>query len=377
MQHQDLPPPGHSQAGRDDHNGLPGAAGPPDPPLVSLVVPVYCEQRIIGEFYDRAKRAMESLRAEAGAAGGGVRHEIVFVNDGSTDGTLPELLALAARDPAVRVVDLSRNFGHQIAITAGIDHAGGDAVVVLDGDLQDPPEVIVDMVRRWREGYHVVYGVRRARRGETAFKRLAAGTFYRLLSRLSDLSIPLDSGDFRLMDRAVVDVLKELREESRYIRGLVSWVGFRQCPLYYDRDPRFAGEPKYSLRRLVGLALDGISSFSDKPLRLATHLGMLVTVGSLLLMAWVIGGKLLRPDRAVPGWASVMVVMLFLGGVQLVSIGVMGEYVGRIFRQTKGRPLYVVARRINFAPGGAGVSRPRGEAALASTSAPAARESAP
>jgi len=334
--------------GPDDDNGSaardPAWASAGPGALVSLVVPVYCEQRIIGEFYDRAKRAMDSLAP-------GVRHEILFVNDGSTDETLPALLALAERDTAVRVVDLSRNFGHQLAITAGIDHASGAAVVVLDGDLQDPPEVIPEMVRLWREGYHVVYGVRRARKGETAFYRLTAGAFYRLLSRLSDLRIPLDSGDFRLMDRDVVEVLKDLREESRYIRGLVSWVGFRQCPLPYDRDPRFAGETKYGLRRLVRLGLDGISSFSDKPLRVATHLGMLVTVGSLLLMVWIIGGKLLKPDKVIAGWTSVMVVMLFLGGVQLLSIGVMGEYVGRIFRQTKGRPLYVVARRFNFDAG--------------------------
>ena len=344
VQPPDLPLPDADAPGP---NGAPvsgdAAAGRSGPALISLVVPVYCEQRIIGEFYDRAKRAL-------GALGPDCRHEVVFVNDGSTDGTLPALLAVAARDPAVRVVDLSRNFGHQLAITAGIDHASGDAVIVLDGDLQDPPEVIPDMVGLWREGYHVVYGVRRARRGESAFYRLTAGAFYRLLSRLSDLPIPLDSGDFRLMDRAVVDVLKELREESRYIRGLVSWVGFRQCPLPYDRDPRFAGETKYGLRRLVRLGLDGISSFSDKPLRVATHLGMAVTVGSLLLMVWIIGGKLLKPDKVIQGWTSVMVVMLFLGGVQLVSIGVMGEYVGRIFRQTKGRPLYVVARRFNFGP---------------------------
>jgi dolichol-phosphate mannosyltransferase len=208
--------------------------------------------------------------------------------------------------------------------------------------------VIGEMVRLWREGNQVVYGVRRARRGESAFKRLTASAFYRVLSRLSDVRVPLDSGDFRLMDRAVVDVLKELREESRYIRGLVSWVGFRQCPLLYDRDPRFAGKTKFRLSRMFVFAFDGISSFSDKPLRVASHLGMLVTVGSLLAMLWAIAGKLIDPSRSIAGWTSVMVAVLFLGGVQLLSIGLLGEYVGRIFRQAKARPLYVVARRVNF-----------------------------
>ena len=312
------------------------------PPLVSIVAPVYCEERVVGEFYTRAKRALESLAPP-------IRHELVFVNDGSTDGSLAALLAIAERDPAVRVVDLSRNFGHQLAITAGIDHAAGDAVVVLDADLQDPPEVIAEMVRLWREGNQVVYGVRRARHGEGAFKRVTAAAFYRLLSRLSDVRVPLDSGDFRLMDRAVVDVLSELREESRYIRGLVSWVGFRQCPLPYDRDPRFAGKTKFGLGRMISFALDGISSFSDKPLRVASHLGMLVTVGALAAMLWLIAQKMMYPSHSIAGWTSVMVVVLFLGGVQLLSIGLLGEYVGRIFRQAKHRPLYVVARRVNFA----------------------------
>src|SRR5438128_5163472 len=311
------------------------------PPLVSVVAPVYCEERVVGDFYRRCKQALEALAPP-------VRHELVFVNDGSTDSSLAALLAIAERDPAVRVIALSRNSAHHLAIPAGIDHAGGDAVVVLDGDLQDPPEVIGEMVRLWREGNQVVYGVRRARRGESAFKRLTARAFYRVLSRLSDVPVPLDSGDFRLMDRSVVDVLKELREESRYIRGLVSWVGFRQCPLPYDRDARFAGKTKFGLSRMFVFALDGISSLSDKPLRVASHLGMLVTVGPLLAMLWVIAGKLIDPTRSIAGWTSVMVVVLFLGGVQLLSIGLLGEYVGRIFRQAKGRPLYVVARRVNF-----------------------------
>jgi dolichol-phosphate mannosyltransferase len=309
-----------------------------------VVSPVFCEEGTIGEFYTRTKRALEALPP-------GCRHEIVFVDDGSTDGSPAALLQLSQQDPAVRVVSLSRNFGHQAALTAGLDHAAGDVVITLDADLQDPPEVIPEMVRLWQQGWRVVYGVRRTRKGEGAFKRLTARVFYRLLSGLSDVRIPLDSGDFRLMDRAVVDALAELREESRYLRGMVSWVGFRQCPLEYDRDPRYTGETKFSLRRMLRFAIDGISSFSDKPLRVAGQFGMLVTAGSLLLMLWVIVGKLIDPSKSIAGWASLMAVVLFLGGVQLVSIGLLGEYIGRIFRQTKGRPLYVVAGRTNFLPG--------------------------
>jgi len=242
-----------------------------DPPELSVVVPAYNESARLPGTFSVVKPYLNAL---------GRSWELIVVNDGSTDGSLVVLLDIAQRDPAVRVIDLSRNFGHQLAITAGIDHAAGDAVVVLDADLQDPPEVIGEMVRLWREGNQVVYGVRRARRGESAFKRLTAGAFYRILSRLSDVPVPLDSGDFRLMDRAVVDVLKELREESRYIRGLVSWVGFRQCPLPYDRDPRFAGKTKFGLGRMFVFALDGISSFSAKPLRVASHLGMMVTAAA-------------------------------------------------------------------------------------------------
>jgi dolichol-phosphate mannosyltransferase len=310
-------------------------------PLLSVVVPVYFEQEVVAEFYARARAAVSGIEA--------VRHELIFVNDGSTDRTLELLSAIAQRDPAVKVVDLSRNFGHQMAITAGLDHAAGDAVVVIDGDLQDPPEVIADMVRKWREGYKVVYGVRERRKGEPPLRRLAIKVFYRMLSWLSDIPIPLDSGDFRLMDRVVVNQLANFREEDRYLRGLTSWIGFRQCPLTYVRDARYAGHTKYPFGKLLKLALDGVSSFSDKPLRFSSQLGFLITLCALLFMLWVIVGRLLHPGNAVPqGWASVMVAVLFLGGVQLMSVGILGEYIARIFRQTKSRPLYIVASRINF-----------------------------
>jgi len=311
------------------------------PALISVVVPVYFEERVLRDSYARLKAAMLSLSPD-------FAYELIFVNDGSTDGSGAILAELAGSDAAVRVVSLSRNFGHQLAITAGIDHAMGDAVVLIDADLQDPPEVIPQMVAKWQEGFKVVYGVRRSRAGETRFKLLTAKLFYRLLSRLSDVKIPLDCGDFRLMDRAVVDELVQIREESRYIRGLVSWVGFPQCPVEYERQPRLSGETKFRLGKMLRFALDGISSFSEAPLRLSGQVGLIVTVGSLLLMAWIIGGKIMNPAQTVAGWTSVMVAVLFLGGVQLISIGVLGEYIGRIFRQTKGRPLYVVAERINF-----------------------------
>jgi dolichol-phosphate mannosyltransferase len=358
-----------------DSSITPRADAPPPPPpaptptpTVSVVSPVFCEEQTIAEFYARAKGVLGTLPAA-------YRHEIVFVNDGSTDASLATLLRIAETDPAVRVIDLSRNFGHQVALTAGIDHATGDAVIAMDADLQDPPELIPEMLRLWREGFHVVYGVRRARKGESVFKRATAGLFYRILSRLSDVPIPLDSGDFRLMDRAVVDVLKGLREESRYIRGLVSWVGFKQCPLHYDRDPRYAGETKFSVRRMLGFAFDGISSFSDKPLRVASHLGTLVTIGSLMLMVWIIVTKMIFPSRSEAGWTSMMAVVLFLGGVQLISIGLLGEYVGRIFRQSKGRPLYIVARDVNAGRVTAGVAKAAGLAAPPAEAQPDANAS--
>lgn len=309
-----------------------------------MVAPVFCEEQVLPEFYRRAKAALVAL-------GPDVDHELVLVNDGSTDGTGDLLDGLAGQDPAVRVLHLSRNFGHQTALTAGLDHARGDAVVLIDADLQDPPELAGEMFRRWQDGCKVVYAVRRRRHGETAFKRATAGVYYGLLSRLSDVRIPPNSGDFRLLDRAVVDALTSLREEGRYLRGLTSWVGFKQCPVEYERDARYAGVTKYPLARMLKLGFDGISSFSDKPLRLASHVGMLVTVGSLLFVVWIIGSKLLFPERIVSGWASVMVAVLFLGGVQLLAIGILGEYVGRIFRQSKGRPLYIVARQVNSAGG--------------------------
>lgn len=304
--------------------------------LLSVVAPVYCEEDGLEEFCSRVMSVLERLEPP-------IDHELVLVDDGSDDRSLEIMYALAARDPRVRVVELSRNFGHQIAITAGVDHAFGDAVVVIDSDLQDPPEVIQAMVQEWRKGADVAYGVRTSRAGERGSKLLTARVFYRVMSFLSDTPIPVDAGDFRLMDRAVVDAIREIREENRYIRGLVSWVGFRQVPVPYERDPRYAGVTKFSMRKMVRFAADGITSFSERPLRLSLQLGMMITAVALLYAAWIVGGQLLFHNGA-PGYASLMTAILFLGGVQLLSIGLLGEYLGRTYRETKRRPLYFVRK---------------------------------
>jgi len=308
--------------------------------VISIVAPVFNEHAVLPAFAER----LDAVRA-----GLGEQTEVVYVDDGSTDASIELLRSLVERDPSVRVMSLSRNFGHQAAISAGLDAARGDGVVVIDADLQDPPEVITEMVARWREGNKVVYGVRNRREGERATKTLTARWFYRLLGRMSDTPVALDSGDFRLLDRQVVDALSTMREENRYLRGMVSWVGFRQCAVAYDREPRAAGATKFTWRRMFSFAVDGITSFSDRPLRLAIQLGALVTTSAFLYGLWVVIGKLVNPDRAVPGYTSLLVAVLFLGGVQLLSIGILGTYVGRTYRETKRRPLYVVAETIERA----------------------------
>lgn len=308
--------------------------------LISVVVPVYCEQEVLPEFYRRTHAMLAALPD-------GLSHELIFVNDGSTDRSLDVLTELQSKDPAVRIVDLSRNFGHQKAITAGIDHATGDAVVLIDADLQDPPEVIPQMIEQWRQGAHVVYGVRKRRPGESGFKLATAWAFYRLLNKLSDIRLPTDSGDFRLMDRLVVDALHEIREENRYLRGLIAWLGFTQIALPYDRDVRTAGESKYPLFKMMRLAVDGITGFSERPLRFATFLGFCVMAASALLTIWAVIARFVYPDTQ-RGWASLMVAILFLGGTQLLSVGILGEYIGRIYRESKRRPLYVVKKKIGI-----------------------------
>jgi glycosyltransferase involved in cell wall biosynthesis len=312
----------------------------PRGPLVSLVVPVYNETEVISTFYDRATQALTSLP--------GFDYEIVFVDDGSRDDSYQKLAAYAAADPHVRVLKFSRNFGHQIAITAGIDHTRGDCVVVIDADLQDPPEVIATMIEKWREGFDVVYGVRSDREGERAMKLVTASVFYRLLGRMTNIQIPADVGDFRLMSRRAVEQLKRLREKDRFVRGLVSWIGFRQTGVAYPRDKRFAGETKYPYRKMLKFAFDGITSFSTVPLKLATWTGYAAALLAVLYLLSVFVQWLL--GYTVEGWATIMVAMLFMGSVQLICLGILGEYLGRIFNEVKPRPMYVVEEFLTTEP---------------------------
>lgn len=306
--------------------------------LLTVVVPVYCEEEVLGEFHSRIRSALEKLHDEFDL-------EFLFVNDGSTDRSLPMLLEMRDKDARVKVLDFSRNFGHQAAITAGIDESRGQATVIIDGDLQDPPEVIPFMVAKWQEGYQVVYGKRMARAGDPWIKRMLAHVFYRVIQAMSEVGLPADVGDFRLMDRAVVDVLKTMREENRYLRGMISWAGFAQCPVEYNRDRRYAGEAKYTFLRSLRLAIDGITSFSDRPLVYLTYGGMGITFLSVLFLVWTIVSKLIWPESAIVGWTSLMVVVVFFGGIQLMALGLVGQYLGRVYREVKGRPLYVVRRK--------------------------------
>ncbi|HEY7321692.1 MAG TPA: glycosyltransferase family 2 protein [Candidatus Binatia bacterium] len=300
--------------------------------LVSIVTPVFNEAEVIELFYERVRRAMAALDS--------IAYELIFVDDGSTDGSYDKLVAIANANADVRIIKFSRNFGHQIAITAGIELAKGDAVVVIDADLQDPPELIKVFVAKWQEGFDVVYGVRDKRDGESRLKLLTAAAFYRLLQRIIKLDIPVDVGDFRLMSRRVVEYFTQLKEKDRFVRGLVSWIGFKQTGVHYARDKRFAGETKFPYRKMIKFALDGITSFSDIPLKLATWLGYFTSFLALLYLLSVFVQKAL--GDTVQGWATIMVAVLFLGGVQLISLGIIGEYIGRIFNEVKQRPLYVV-----------------------------------
>lgn len=305
-------------------------------PLLSLVVPVYNEAEGIRHFHERASAALRQL--------GGLAYEIIYVDDGSKDGSYAILREFAANDPAVQVVKFSRNFGHQIAITAGLDYARGDAVVFIDADLQDPPEVIGELVAKWREGNDVVYARRTARKGETRFKLMTASMFYRLLRTLANIDIPTDAGDFRLISARVADQLRGMREKDRFIRGLVSWVGFKQDFILYERDERYAGETKYPLAKMLKFAFDGLTSFSSAPLRLATWLGYGASALAFLYLVSVFVQVAL--GITVEGWATIMVALLFLGGVQLICLGILGEYLGRIFNEVKPRPVYIVEERI-------------------------------
>jgi dolichol-phosphate mannosyltransferase len=313
--------------------------------LLSVVIPCFNEELVLRATHERLTQAVSAIE--------GFEYELIFVDDGSRDRTFEILAELQTHDPHTRVLKLSRNFGHQIAVTAGLEAAQGVVIVVIDADLQDPPEVISEMVDLWRQGNHVVYGSRTTRIGESRFKLMTAKVFYRIINRFSDTSIPVDTGDFRLMDRSVLDVLLAMPERGRFLRGMVSWVGFRQVPLPYERDARHAGRTKYSLLKMIQFAMDGILSFSVLPLRLAALTGMVaiwLAIGGIVLAVVV---RLLRlyDLQLGRGWASLFVAVLFMGGVQLLTLGVMGEYLGRIYTEVKRRPLYAVQERLGFAAG--------------------------
>ncbi len=307
--------------------------------MFSVVVPVYNEEKVLPEMYRRLHAVMEGL---------GEPYEIIFVNDGSSDRTFAILNQICEQDRNIRIIDFAKNFGHQTAITAGMDYADGQAVVVIDADLQDPPEVIPQMICLWQEGYDVVYGKRNERKGETLFKKLSASLFYRVMRKMTDVDIPLDTGDFRLIDRKVCNALKSIKERNRYVRGIISWLGFKQIGVAFAREERYAGETKYPLKKMVKFAFDAITSFSFKPLKLSSYLGMLLSFFSFLYLMVVLYQKLFT-NYTVAGWASSMVISLFFNGIVLMMLGIAGEYIGRIYDETKGRPLYVVRQVRNFA----------------------------
>lgn len=310
-------------------------------PVLSVVLPIYNEEDVISEMYRRMTSVLEGI---------GEPYELILVNDGSRDQSRELLHELHVRDPRVRVINFARNFGHQVAITAGMDYAQGDAVVVIDADLQDPPEVIAEMMDKWREGYQVVYGVRTEREGETWFKLATANLFYRLMNSITSIDIPLDAGDFRLMDRAVIQTLRAMREKRRYMRGLSVWVGFKQTPLPYRREARFAGETKYPFKKMLRFATDGITNFSLLPLQFATYMGFASALLALVGLIAVVIARLFwpAPDPLLEGQATTLVSLLFIGGVQLISLGILGEYLGRIYEEVKGRPLYIVAEALGY-----------------------------
>jgi len=310
-----------------------------DPIVCSVIVPMFNEEEVLVETCRRLRQVMEVS---------GESYEIVFINDGSRDRTAEMLREVCLTDPHVKLIDFSRNFGHQTAITAGMDYAAGRCMVIIDGDLQDPPELIPDMIVRWRSGYDIVYGKRTSREGESFFKKITSKAFYRLLRAVTDVDIPVDTGDFRLIDRSVAEALKQLPERNRYVRGLMSWVGFRQTATEFERSERFAGTTKYPLKKMLKLAMDGIMSFSFKPLKIATWLGSFISAASFVYLITVLLQHLIWPQTTQPGWASLIAAILFFNGITLLMLGIIGEYIGRIYDEVKNRPLYIVRETMNL-----------------------------
>jgi dolichol-phosphate mannosyltransferase len=301
-------------------------------PTLSVVAPIYNESATLPEFYRRVRQVLDSMHES---------WELVLVDDGSKDESANMIRELAVKDPRVRPVIFARNFGHQVAVTAGLDFSRGDAVVIIDSDLQDPPEVIPSLVEKWRQGYEVVFAVRTEREGESWFKLFTASLFYRLIYRITDVDIPLDTGDFRLLDRKVVNVMNQMRERHRFLRGMSVWVGFRQIGVPYRRAARYAGETKYPLKKMIRFASDAITGFSFFPLQLATYIGFICAAISILAIPVVIALRT-AGSHELSGQATTLIAVLFLGGVQLISLGILGEYIGRIYDEAKGRPLYIV-----------------------------------
>lgn len=307
---------------------------------ISLVVPMYYEEKVVNECYKRLTDVLQKLD--------NYDYEIIFVNDGSKDKTLELLEEIAKIDERVKILSFARNFGHQCAVTAGLRHVSGDAIVIIDADLQDPPELIPEMLKLWEEGNQVIYGKRKTRDGESAFKLLTAKMFYKTLNALSDVEIPKDTGDFRLVDREVVEVINSLPEHNKFLRGLWSWVGFKQVPYEYERKERFAGETKYPLKKMLKLASDGIISFSTKPLKFVGALGLVSIAISICIMIYALISFALKLNNLTAGWTSLMVAITFFAGVQLLSIWIISEYIARIYDESKDRPQYIIEKKINF-----------------------------
>ena len=307
---------------------------------ISVVIPMYYEEKVAEECYRRVKENLKQIK--------NYEYEIIFVNDGSKDRTLEILEEIANKDEKIKIISFSRNFGHQAAVTAGLQFVSGDAIVIIDADLQDPPELIPEMIALWEQGNEVIYGKRKSRKGESKFKLLSAKMFYKTLNALSDVEIPKDTGDFRLVDRKIVDVINSLPEHNKFLRGLFSWIGYKQIPYEYERKERFAGKTKYPLKKMVKLAADGIIGFSSKPLKLVGTLGFIAIIISILILIYALISYILKLNNLSAGWTSIMVAITFFAGVQLLSLWIIAEYIGRIYDETKQRPQYIIDKKINF-----------------------------
>lgn len=307
---------------------------------ISVVIPMYYEEEVVKECYIRTKVVLNGLE--------NYEHEIIFVDDGSKDKTLELLENIANEDKSVKVLSFSRNFGHQAAVTAGLKYTTGDCILIIDSDMQDPPELLVEMIKLWEDGNDVIYAKRKARKGESKFKLLTAKMFYKVLNGLSDVEIPKDTGDFRLADKKVVDVINSMPEHNKFLRGLFSWVGFKQTPIEYERQERFAGKTKYPLKKMIKLASDGIISFSTKPLRLIGGIGLISIFISIIILIYALASYIFNLNNLASGWTSMMVAITFFAGVQLVSIWMISEYIARIYDDTKNRPEYIIDKKINI-----------------------------